>query len=409
MHTIILEKKCQEEEAALEQDITRENGQITFLNDQLRKTTKQSDKIAILKRIAAHHLTILTLASKLDALTCALDDKKCRVHKAELELDIALAELRIAQNQDHEKKATSESDKRKFTLLIAGDRLNIVRDKDKIKALLCARSGGLHPRGDDCQVKSKALEKSIDETRAKIDSLRLSLKHTILQSDIRKIIRQIQNEEDSLKASEAKYNALSCVRTCLAEQATMNKHMDEIRTQIDYLRHLLQHTIKNKEQINLLRRIHDEEDKLNADEGKYGALPCVRRCLAEKATLQKQISEIRARIAGLRRDLETTKGQATKKILQGKIRNEEKAIKAREDELNALRCVVLCLPLKAAMEKQIAATRVRIAELRARVDNPKVNSDEKKRDLLQINNEERVLKASEAKYYSLPCEVAGML
>jgi hypothetical protein len=70
---------------------------------------------------------------------------------------------------------------------------------------------------------------------------------------------------------------------------------------------------------------------------------------------------------------------------------------------------VLCLPLKAAMEKQIAATRARIAELRARADNPKVHSDEKKRDLLQINNEERVLKASEAKYYSLPCEIAGML
>jgi hypothetical protein len=108
-----IDPMCLKDKADLEHEIAGKRKQITQLEGQFHKVAKQSDLIPIQKKIAADKSTIATTEIKYNALPCVIKNQ-CRVDKAELEAELAMAALRNLELQAQLIKGASESEQRKI-------------------------------------------------------------------------------------------------------------------------------------------------------------------------------------------------------------------------------------------------------------------------------------------------------
>jgi hypothetical protein len=108
-----IDPMCLKDKADLEHEIAGTRKQITQLEGQFPKAAKQSDLIPIQKKIASDKSTIATTEIKYNALPCVIKNQ-CRVEKANLEAELAMAVLRDLELGAQLSKGASESERRKI-------------------------------------------------------------------------------------------------------------------------------------------------------------------------------------------------------------------------------------------------------------------------------------------------------
>jgi hypothetical protein len=142
-----------------------------------------------------------------------------------------------------------------------------------------------------------------------------------------------------------------------------------------------------------------------------------KECLAKKAELEKLIADTRVRIANLQRRLATTSSIEEKQNIEHNIIREERSLAGDTLKLKALPCVHGhsddliprgddCQVKKAALERKMAATRIRIDQLRRRIASAKTEND-KQKIRHQVEVELLNIVGDDKKLNALPCAHSG--